>query len=50
MDIKEYGERLTKCLELAHKIGIDTEAAIECEGENECEGCPYNFDGTRERI
>ena len=34
-----------KCLELAHKKGIDTESAIKCTGENECEDCLYNFDG-----
>ena len=31
------------CLEIAHKRGIDTESAIRCEGEQECDDCPYNF-------
>jgi hypothetical protein len=35
---------LTKCLKLAHEQGIDTEEAIKCEGECECDNCPYIFD------
>lgn len=45
MERLESVDLFIECMKIAHEVGIDTETAIKCEGEQACGNCPYDFEG-----